>query len=58
MPSIVDTLKADPLKFLSVFPIKISTLGVSRVVDNVSYGQKSMSASMGGKISSALEIFL
>lgn len=49
MPSIVDTLKADPLKFLSVFPIKISTSGVSRVVDNVSYGQKSMNVSMGGQ---------
>lgn len=49
MPSIVSTLKTDPLKFLKVFPIKISTTGASRVVDTVSYGQKTMSRMMGGQ---------
>ncbi len=43
MPKIVDTLKADPLKFLKVFPIKITTAGESCINDNVSYGQKSTS---------------
>ncbi len=42
MPTIVDTLKADPLKFLKVFPIKISTTGASRVFDSISYGQKTL----------------
>jgi hypothetical protein len=49
MPSIVETLKADPLKFLKVFPIKISTTGASRIVDNINYGQKTMSSMMGGQ---------
>lgn len=48
MPTIVDTLKADPLKFLKVFPIKISTTGASGIDDNVSYGQKTMTG-MGGE---------
>ena len=49
MPTIVATLKADPLKFLSVFPIKISTVGASKVAPTVSYGQKTMSSMMGGQ---------
>ncbi|MCP5086111.1 MAG: hypothetical protein GY952_04830 [Rhodobacteraceae bacterium] len=49
MPTIVATLKTNPLKFLKVFPIKISTTGASRVVNTVSYGQKTMSGMMGGQ---------
>ena len=49
MPTIVDTLKADPLKFLKVFPIKISTSGASRIFDSISYGQKTMSKMAGGE---------
>jgi hypothetical protein len=40
MPKIVDVLKADPLKFLKAFPIKLGSVGASRLDPNVTYGQK------------------
>jgi hypothetical protein len=42
MTAIVDVLKADPIKFLKVFPIAIATSKQSRVADTVHYGQKTI----------------
>jgi len=40
MTSTLDVIINDPLKFLKAFPVKIGTVGASRVEEHVTYGQK------------------
>ena len=40
MPTVVDVLKSDPLKFLKTFPIKLGSVGASKLDANVKVGQK------------------
>lgn len=40
MPATIEVLANDPIKFLKTFPIKIGSVGASRYVERVSYGQK------------------